>query len=74
MIATQKTGRLLLPDVRCPACHTAPRLRITEEERERYLGDPPDREVATYRCHRRISGRECGTVYWITVRAYQRSA
>jgi len=66
--------RLLLPDVRCPTCHAAPRLRITEEERELSFARPPEKELATYRCHRRIGGRECGTVYWITASAYQRSA
>ena len=60
--------RLLRPDAQCPRCGNAPRLRIPEEERERYRDDPPERTVLTVQCHR------CHAVYEIQAGAIQRAA
>jgi hypothetical protein len=62
--------RLLRPACRCPRCQSPPRWRIPSDIRERYMADPPDREVGTYQCH--VSG--CGAIYTVRARDYQRAA
>jgi hypothetical protein len=55
---------------RCPACGSAPALRIAVSCVSDAARHEPGEPLATYQCQR----RRCGTVYVLTARAFQRAS